>query len=65
MSQPSTILERPLPVCPVCGERMLLVRSVPKLGRLPELVSYRCATCNHVQTEAVEPGAQDAQDARP
>jgi hypothetical protein len=29
---------------------MKLVRRIPKLGRLPELLFYYCATCDAIET---------------
>jgi hypothetical protein len=37
-------------VCECCGSPMKLVRSVPALGVLPELHSFRCERCRHVET---------------
>ncbi len=38
------------PYCERCGHAMKLVRTVPKLGGLPELNVYRCAECGAVKT---------------
>jgi DNA-directed RNA polymerase subunit RPC12/RpoP len=47
--------QKPLPVCPNCGKPMRLVRSVPKIGALPELRTYNCSSCGETVTEADEP----------
>ena len=44
------------PPCPACGKAMRFVRSVPKLGALPELRTYDCKPCGQTVTEADEPG---------
>ena len=38
-------------ICPRCGHLMTLVGTVPKLGALPELLVYRCPSCNEVETK--------------
>jgi transposase-like protein len=40
--------------CPGCGRPMHFVKSVPKLGALPELRTYVCKGCGITFTEAVE-----------
>ncbi len=47
--------QQPTPVCPNCGKPMLFVRSVPKIGALPELRTYNCGSCGETVTEAAEP----------
>jgi transposase-like protein len=42
--------------CPNCGHAMRLFRTVPKLGALPKLQSFRCNYCSEVVTEAIEEG---------
>lgn len=42
--------------CPNCGHAMRLFRTVPKLGALPKLQSFRCYYCSEVVTEAIEDG---------
>ena len=41
---------------------MTYVRSVPKLGALPELRTYRCRSCGETVTEAYEPQLSRADD---
>jgi hypothetical protein len=36
---------------------MPLVRTIPKLGGLPELRVFRCERCHHVETTAQERAA--------
>ena len=38
------------PYCERCDRAMKLVRTIPKLGGLPELNVYRCAECGAVKT---------------
>jgi hypothetical protein len=38
------------PYCERCDCAMKLVRTIPKLGGLPELNVYRCAECGAVKT---------------
>jgi hypothetical protein len=42
------------PPCPGCRNSMRLQHTLPALGGLPELRSYRCFFCNEVLTEVVE-----------
>jgi uncharacterized Zn finger protein len=39
-------------ICEVCGAEMALVRTVPKVGGLPELHTYHCEACGHVTTKS-------------
>jgi hypothetical protein len=34
---------------------MKLVKSIPRIGSHPELRTYRCAQCGHVETIEVKP----------
>ena len=45
------------PLCPSCGRPMRFVRSVPRLGALPELRTFECKACGVTYTEAVERAA--------
>ena len=38
----------PMQRCPSCGNMMKLVRSVPRLGGLPDLHFVVCPSCNEV-----------------
>lgn len=38
--------------CERCGNPMDLIACEPRLGTLPELRSYRCFGCGHVETDA-------------
>ena len=40
------------PLCPNCGKPMTFVRSVPRVGGLPELRSYECKACKIAYTAA-------------
>lgn len=44
------------PLCPSCGRPMRFVRSLPRLGALPELRTFECKACGVTYTEAVERG---------
>jgi hypothetical protein len=46
---------RPVQCCPSCGAAMRLVRSIPKIGGLPELESFECRACRVSITEAASP----------
>ena len=38
--------------CPDCGSaEMVYVRTIPKLGSLPELFVFRCDACNFVESK--------------
>jgi len=45
----------PTPCCPSCGAVMRFVRSIPKIGGLPELQTFECRACGVSITEAFEP----------
>lgn len=38
------------PDCTCDGEGLQLVSSVPRVGAMPELYTYRCEACGHVET---------------
>ena len=38
------------PLCERCDHAMKLVRTIPKLGGLPQLDVYRCDECGAVKT---------------
>ena len=40
-----------LPLCPDCTEPMVLARTWPRVGGLPELRTFQCSSCNFVFTE--------------
>jgi hypothetical protein len=40
--------------CTRCGRPMTLVRTVPRLAALPELKTFQCKTCGHVESTVVE-----------
>jgi hypothetical protein len=39
-----------VPSCPQCHAAMRHVGSIPKLGSLPELLTFQCGNCSHVET---------------
>jgi predicted RNA-binding Zn-ribbon protein involved in translation (DUF1610 family) len=43
----------PLLRCLSCGNVMKLLRTVPRLGGLPELVVFVCPSCNEVETKEI------------
>ena len=49
------------PLCPHCRKPMDFVRSVPKIGALPELRTYQCKPCRETVTEADEPWTSRAE----
>jgi uncharacterized Zn finger protein len=40
----------PVPHCACSSQAMKLVRAIPKIGTFPELRTYRCERCGHVET---------------
>ncbi len=42
--------ERAAPQCARDGSKKKLVRSSPKVGSFPELLTYRCDQCGEVET---------------
>lgn len=42
------------PICPNCGRTMKLVRTVPRGGGLPDLLTFECRPCGVILTAAVE-----------
>jgi len=40
----------PAPLCPRCDQAMKLVRIIPRLGALPELLGFHCAPSNEAVT---------------
>lgn len=36
--------------CPNCQAPMRPVHTIPKIGQHPELVTFRCGQCRHVET---------------
>ncbi len=49
--QQDIFVPSPTLACPNCGDFMRLARTVPKLGALPELLVFRCPSCNEVETK--------------
>jgi hypothetical protein len=43
--------------CTCDGEGLEPVSRVPRVGAMPELVTYRCEACGHVETREVSPGS--------
>jgi hypothetical protein len=41
--------------CSCLGEGPAPVSRVPRLGAMPELVTYQCAACGHVETIESQP----------
>jgi len=41
----------PTLACLSCGDAMELVRTIPKLGVLPELLVFHCPSCKEVDTK--------------
>jgi len=36
--------------CPCCHQEMMFVRSIPKLGVLPEIRTFFCPSCGEAET---------------
>jgi hypothetical protein len=43
--------------CSSCGNVMKLLRAVPRLGGLPELVVLVCPSCNEIETKEISKAA--------
>jgi hypothetical protein len=43
--------------CSCRGEGLVPVGNVPRVGTLPELVTYQCPACGHVETVEQQPSA--------
>ena len=43
------------PDCTCDGEGLTLVSRVPRIGDMPELYTYRCEACGHVETLETQP----------
>ena len=41
--------------CSCLGEGLAPISSVPRVGAMPELATYRCEACGHVETREVNP----------
>lgn len=52
-ARPDTSIPRP-PGCHCNGETLELVLTAPRVGPFPELRTYRCAECGHVETVEAE-----------
>ena len=49
-------LDQPRPPdCTCDGEGLALVSRVPRVGAMPELFTYRCEACGHVETLEAQP----------
>jgi uncharacterized Zn finger protein len=47
------------PACPRCSQPMRLIRVTPKIGPVPELFTFKCVSCGHIDTmEQAGPQAQ-------
>jgi hypothetical protein len=51
---PDVAQPRP-PDCTCDGEGLTLVSRVPCVGGMPELCTYRCEACGHVETLEAQP----------
>jgi len=47
---PTTLAGTATALCPCCREPMRLMRTIPKLGGLPELLVFVCESCREVET---------------
>ena len=46
-------------LCPNCGKPLRFVRSLPRLGGLPELHTFECKACGITYTEAEDVESED------
>ena len=42
--------------CPRDGTPMTLIKTIPRVGSYPELKTYRCQHCQHVETIEAKTG---------
>jgi len=42
--------DEPEIICPTCSGAMKLVMTTPKLGGLPELLTFECVRCGDIRT---------------
>jgi len=50
--------DAPVPLlCPDCREPMKLVKMLPHLGSLPEILVFYCSRCKQAETKAQERAA--------
>jgi hypothetical protein len=45
------------PLCPACREPMKLVKTIPRLGGLPEIIVFYCSRCKQTETNVQEQAA--------
>jgi hypothetical protein len=45
------------PLCPVCREPMKLVKTIPPVGGLPEIMVFYCSCCKQAETKALDRAA--------
>jgi len=51
MPESDSARQLPKGTIPVChGAPMVLIKTTPRVGSFPELRTYRCAKCGHVET---------------
>ena len=55
--RPDVAQPRP-PDCTCDGEGLTLVSRVPRVGGMPELCTYRCEACGHVETLEAQPNGR-------
>ena len=48
--------------CTCGGEGLAPVSSVPRVGAMPELITYQCAACGHVETIEAQPKERQQPD---
>jgi hypothetical protein len=46
--------DRPANACPRCERQMKFVRSIPKIGSIPELRIFSCGFCGEVETKEIK-----------
>ena len=40
--------------CGKCGAEVRLIRRLPKVADLPELLTFECVACGHIETTTLE-----------
>jgi hypothetical protein len=43
--------DAPISLCPDCREAMKLVKTIPRLGGLPEIIVFYCSRCKQAETK--------------
>jgi C4-type Zn-finger protein len=53
------------PNCPTCGNRMFLLKAIPRVASVPELRIYKCEECGVRKTETKQAGHEPISRPKP